>query len=205
MKTIGETWQRLLRIYSLKLCTLSQIKKLRFHIARYPVLWDCSCRRHIDFSGKHSAKLQLMRTDYSFTYPPLRVDRYSFTAELTVATWGKRKCQSFETAAGRFEPGFSRMTVRRYNCYATAPQVTRYMTIKVIFFDDLNRHQRNLTRDGVNKFRGSFKPVHFYIRLPLRLPRHHSCPSLFLVHAFVVDQVAGGECTRFGHREATYI
>ena len=60
------------------------------YIARYPVIgtvrsalhftpWQiCSFQRHLDFSGKHSATLQLYREDYSFTYPFLSVARYSF-------------------------------------------------------------------------------------------------------------------------------
>ena len=49
-------------------------------------------------SGKHSASLQLLREDYSFTYPPLCVawDSFILLSEL----WGERNCQSFETAAG---------------------------------------------------------------------------------------------------------
>ena len=31
-----------------------------------------------NFSGKHSASLQLLRIDYSLTYPPLFIARYSF-------------------------------------------------------------------------------------------------------------------------------
>ena len=51
--------------------------------------WDCS--KHftlhpltdlfipiIDFSGKHSSLLQLLCEDYSFTYTPLSIARYSF-------------------------------------------------------------------------------------------------------------------------------
>ena len=38
----------------------------------------CSCQRHFDFSGKHSATLQLVRDDYAFRYPSLSVARYSF-------------------------------------------------------------------------------------------------------------------------------
>ena len=59
-------------------------KKVRSYIARYPVRrtaqsalhfipWQtCSFQDHLNFSGKHSAMLQL-RKDYSFTFPPLSV------------------------------------------------------------------------------------------------------------------------------------
>ena len=51
--------------------------------------WDCSKRftirpwqtrsfqRHLDFSGKHSATMQLLREDYSFKYPPMSAAKYS--------------------------------------------------------------------------------------------------------------------------------
>ena len=37
-----------------------------------------SFKGHLNFSGKHSATLQLLHEDYSFRYPPLSVARYSF-------------------------------------------------------------------------------------------------------------------------------
>ena len=58
--------------------------KVRSYIARYPVRrtaqsalhftsWQtCSFQSHLNFSGKHSATLQL-HEDYSFTFPPLSV------------------------------------------------------------------------------------------------------------------------------------
>ena len=64
--------------------------KVCSYIARYPVLgtvqsalhftpWrTCSFQCYLDFSGKNSATLQLLSKDYSFTYPPLSVARYSF-------------------------------------------------------------------------------------------------------------------------------
>ena len=60
------------------------VKMVRSYIARYPVRvtvqsalhftpWQtCSYQGHLNFSGKHSATLQL-REDYSFTFPPLSV------------------------------------------------------------------------------------------------------------------------------------
>ena len=38
----------------------------------------CSFQHQLDFSGKHSATLQLLHKDYLFTYPPLSIARYSF-------------------------------------------------------------------------------------------------------------------------------
>ena len=69
-------------------------KRVCSYIARYPVLgtvqsnlyftpWQtCSFRNHLDFSGKHSATLQLLCKDFSFRYGffryPLSVAKYSF-------------------------------------------------------------------------------------------------------------------------------
>ena len=66
------------------------MKKARSYIAPYPVPgtvqrashfapWQtCSFQRYLNFSGKHSATLQLFREDYSFRYPPMSAARYSF-------------------------------------------------------------------------------------------------------------------------------
>ena len=59
--------------------------KARSYLTRYPVLgcsklnpWQiCSFQHHIDFSWKYSAKLQLLREDYPFAYPPMSVAKYS--------------------------------------------------------------------------------------------------------------------------------
>ena len=68
---------------------LFDTKKVRSYIARYPVFgtaqsalhfipWQtCSFQRHLNFSGKHSATLQLLRDNFSFRYLPLSVARYS--------------------------------------------------------------------------------------------------------------------------------
>ena len=64
--------------------------KVRSYIARYAVLgtaksalpftpWHtCSFQHHFDFSGKHSATLQVLREGHSFRYPSMSVARYSF-------------------------------------------------------------------------------------------------------------------------------
>ena len=79
-----------------------------FYIAQYPVHWiaqsalhftpwqTCSFRHNLKVSGKHSAILQLLREDYSLTFPSLSI------AEWTVVSWRERKCPSFETAANVF-------------------------------------------------------------------------------------------------------
>ena len=67
----------------------TKTKKVHSYTARYPVLRTTQSAldftpgrpvhsNAISFSGKHSAILQLLHKDYSFTYPPLSVARYSF-------------------------------------------------------------------------------------------------------------------------------
>ena len=69
---------------------ISKVKgKVCFHVPKYPVRWTaqstlhftpwqtCSFRHQVDFSGKHSAMLQLLHEDYSLTFPPLSITRYS--------------------------------------------------------------------------------------------------------------------------------
>ena len=71
---------------TLKLNYNSKVKvKVCSYIARYPVHrtaqsalhftpWQtCSFQGHLNFFGKYSAMLQLLREGYSFTYPPLSV------------------------------------------------------------------------------------------------------------------------------------
>ena len=62
------------------------LKRVHSYIAWYPALWTAqsalhftpwqtySFQHHCDFSGKHSAMLQLLHEDYSFRYPPLSCD-----------------------------------------------------------------------------------------------------------------------------------
>ena len=101
-------------------------KKVSSYIAQYPVLGTAQSALHtspladlfiLDFSGKHSAMLHLLREDYLFKYPPLSVARDSFTqlSELRQRR-GEQTCQSFETATRRFEPRFSRKQTSEVGC-----------------------------------------------------------------------------------------
>ena len=61
-----------------------------FYIGQYPVRWTaqsalhftpwqtCSFRHQLDVSGKHSGHAAIRREDYSLTFPPLYVARFSF-------------------------------------------------------------------------------------------------------------------------------
>ena len=58
---------------------LSKCTSLYSTVSSPQLPWQtCSFQCYLDFSGKHSAMLQLLREDYSFRYPPLSVARYSF-------------------------------------------------------------------------------------------------------------------------------
>ena len=64
--------------------------KVCFHIAQYPVRWTAQSALHFSSTGRpvhsdtNSASLgsilsmQQLRNDYSLTYPPLSIARYSF-------------------------------------------------------------------------------------------------------------------------------
>ena len=88
-------------------------KKLRSYIARYPVHrtaqsalhftpWQtCSFQGHLNFFGKYSATLQLLREGYSFTYPPLSVlpgtHLYSW---VNCGNVGDQTCQRWDLKPG---------------------------------------------------------------------------------------------------------
>ena len=109
--------------------TLNLIKlKVRSYIKRYPVLGlfkapthpaVYSFQRQLNFSGRHTATLQLLCGGYFFVHPPLPLAYYSFVRlnELE-QTCSERNCPSFETAARVFQPGFSRLRVRCFNLRA---------------------------------------------------------------------------------------
>ena len=109
--------------------------KVYSYIARYPVLgtvqstlhftpWQtCSFQRHLDFSGKPCCNY-CMKTIRSHIHLCLYCQVLIYTAEWTKAMWGEQKCLSFETAARRFEPGFSWLRVRCSNHRATAHNKT---------------------------------------------------------------------------------
>ena len=106
--------------------------------------WDCSKRFTLHLLAhlfvltssrllwKHSATLQLLREDRSFTNLPLSIARYSFMqlSEL----WGERNFQSFETAAREFELGFSRLGARRSKRYVTAPSVIAMYVYFIVLY-----------------------------------------------------------------------
>ena len=89
--------------------------KVWSYIAQYPVHWTaqntlhftpwqtCSFRHQLNFSGKHLATQQLLREDYSVTFPPPSIARYSFL-QRTGASWRERKCPTFETGKGDSNP-----------------------------------------------------------------------------------------------------
>ena len=53
-------------------------------------------RHKLDLSGKHSARLQLLREDYSLTFPPLSITRYSLIQPSQLGRCGEEKYTNFE-------------------------------------------------------------------------------------------------------------
>ena len=66
------------------------VVKVCFYILHYPVCWaaqstlnsttlqTCSFRHQLDFSGKHSNHAAITLNDYSLTFSPPSIARYSF-------------------------------------------------------------------------------------------------------------------------------
>ena len=48
----------------------------------------CSFRHQLGFSGKHSSHAAIMRENYSLTFPPLSIARYSFIHLYSCVNWG---------------------------------------------------------------------------------------------------------------------
>ena len=67
----------------------------------------CSFQGHFDFSGKHSAMLQLLCEHYSFRYPPLSVARYSFIQLVELWQHGVNRIASFKWQQEALNLGFS--------------------------------------------------------------------------------------------------
>ena len=74
-----------------------------FYIAQYPVCcttqstlhftpWQtCSFQHQPDFSGNRSSRAAIMREDYSVTFPPLSIARYSFIQPSELGYRGENK------------------------------------------------------------------------------------------------------------------
>ena len=67
----------------------------------------CSFRHELGFYWKHSSLATITRNDYSPTFPPPPIARYSLnTAEWTGVSWRERKYPNFKTVAkGDSNPG----------------------------------------------------------------------------------------------------
>ena len=90
-------------------CPVLRTAQIALH---FTPLQTCSFQGHFNFSGKHLATLQLLREDYSFTYPPL-----------SVLLGSHLYSQRLEATAVGFETEFSRLRVRHSNRYAIAPHI----------------------------------------------------------------------------------
>ena len=84
---------RIERQQSLRPCSIASpatVIKICFYIDPYPVRWTaksalhvtrwqtCSFWHQLDFSWKHYSHAAITRNDYSLTFPPLPIARYSF-------------------------------------------------------------------------------------------------------------------------------
>ena len=56
-----------------------------------PPQQNCSFRHQLDFSGKHSSHAAITREDYSLTFPPLPIARYSFIQLSELGRHGENK------------------------------------------------------------------------------------------------------------------
>ena len=73
----------------------------------------CSFRHQLGFFRKHSSDAAITRDDYSLTFPPPSIARYTFIQLSEGRQWRERKCSIFETVAkGGFEPRLTRLRVR---------------------------------------------------------------------------------------------
>ena len=102
-----------------------QVKKVWFYIALYPVRWTAQSALHFPpladlfiptpFSASLGSILamQQLRNDYSLTFPPLSIARYSF---IQLSRLRRREVKENAQTSKRyqrgFEPGLSRLRVR---------------------------------------------------------------------------------------------
>ena len=71
-------------------------------------LQTCSLRRQLDFSGKHFFHAAITREDYSFTFQPLSIARYSFRQLSELGCHGENEnAQALKQWQRGFEPGLS--------------------------------------------------------------------------------------------------
>ena len=107
-------------------CSPLKVKvKVWFYIALYPVHWTAQSALHFPpladlfiptpFSASLGSILamQQLRNDYSLTFPPLSIARYSF---IQLSRLRRREVKENAQTSKRyqrgFEPGFSRLRVR---------------------------------------------------------------------------------------------
>ena len=117
-------WRRVLRVSWMER-ERQTYKKLWFYIALYPVHWTAQSALHFPpladmfiptpFSASLGSILamQQLRNDYSLTFPPLSIARYSF---IQLSRLRRREVKENAQTSKRyqrgFEPGLSRLRVR---------------------------------------------------------------------------------------------
>ena len=127
-------------------CIISNVKKVVFIIAQYPVRWTAQSASHFLPSltdlfnptpTRHSpgsilARQQLRAKTKSLTFPPLSIARYSFIQlSQQGRQWRERKCPIFETVPkGDSNPGSHDCESGILPLSYRAPQVEDHSDIK---------------------------------------------------------------------------
>ena len=88
--------------------------KVWFYIAQYPVHWTAQSALHFPpLADLFILAMQQLRNDYSLTFPPLSIARYSF---IQLSRLRRREVKENAQTSKRyqrgFEPGLSRLRVR---------------------------------------------------------------------------------------------
>ena len=129
--------------------------KVWFYIALYPVRWTAQSALHsppladlfipTPFSASLGSILamQQLRNDYSLTFPPLSIARYSFIQLSRLRHREmKENAQTSKRYQRGFEPGLSRLRVRHST--AELPCSTLYM-VAIPLFNSINLYSNSDT------------------------------------------------------------
>ena len=131
-----------------------------FYIAQHTVRWTAqtqsalyftpwqnrSFRHQLDFSGKHSSRAANTRENYSLTFPPLSIARYSFIRLSELGCSGENEnvqaySMSFET------------------CLHIAFIISAFFLIQLIFLVTFSPY--TLLSEKINQFASTVNSAHF--------------------------------------------
>ena len=162
-----DTWSNQASNTVLIICDCCQAKKKEkvkvwFYIALYPVRWTAQSALHsppladlfipTPFSASLGSILamQQLRNDYSLTFPPLSIARYSF---IQLSRLRRREMKENAQTSKRyqrgFEPGLSRLRVRHSTNWATALRNYRpAWQLSADLINDVHDIVLNMLNDG---------------------------------------------------------